>query len=324
MKQEIIIKKFDREEQVLHVISPKSGGGNSLESLLFYIEDNKESLMELLSTDGAVLFRGFDINSNEDFKTVRERFFKAGGFNYVDGNSPRTKLSSNIYTSTEYPKDYPITLHNELSYSNKWPQYLLFYCQTPAAAGGETTLSDCRKLLNKLNKDIVDNFERLGVRYTRYLGGSGGMGKGWKTTFETSDKELIGQYCQDNNIEFFWESEDLYLRNQGPGIVTHPITHEKVWFNQANQFHPSGLPDDIYKGLNLLYSDNKYKYPQYAYYGNGDEIPVEYLREITETQFDTSIKLKWEKGDMIILDNLLIAHGRMPFKGERKVYVSMC
>jgi alpha-ketoglutarate-dependent taurine dioxygenase len=324
MKHPFHIEQITEEGQVLQVICPDSPNNNSLGALLDYIANNNENLMQLLTSNGAILFRGFQVNSNDDFKTVKDRFFHSADFSYVDGNSPRTKLASNIYTSTEYPQEYTITLHNELSYSHRWPKYLLFFCQIPAEVGGETTLSDCRKLLEKLNTGIVNSFEKLGVRYTRYLASSGGMGKSWQTTFETTDKNVIEEYCRDNNIEFFWEKEDLCLSNQGPGIITHPITKEAVWFNQANQFHPSHLPEDIYNGLNLLYADNKYKFPQYAYYGNGEEIPVAYLKEITDIQQESSIKLKWQKGDVIIVDNLLMAHGRMPFTGERKVYVSMC
>jgi hypothetical protein len=72
-----------------------------------------------------------------------------------------------------------------------------------------------------------------------------------------------------------------------------------------------------------LYFTEKHKYPHYAYFGNGEEIPEEYIKEITSTMFDNSIRFKWQKGDLLALDNMLMAHGRMPYKGSRKIYVSM-
>ncbi len=324
MQNEIVITQLIKEEQVLNIISPEAKNQMSLDGLLTYMEDNDSMLKGLLLKHGAVLFRGFDVKGNEDFLKVKEKFSGASNFSYMDGNSPRTKLTSDIYTSTEYPKEYPITLHNEMSYSNRWPQYLFFYSHIPAEEGGETPLADCRQILKNLNPDIVDKFGKLGVKYTRYLTGSKGMGKSWMSTFDTTDKTVIEKYCKDNKVEYFWENENLCLSHNGPGIIKHPVTNEEVWFNQANQFHPSSLPGEVYEYLKTQYSKSKYKYPQYAFYGNGDEIPEEYLKEITEVHFETALKFKWEKGDVVILDNLLMAHGRMPFKGERKVYVSMC
>ena len=324
MQNEIVINQIIKEGQVLNVISPGDEKNVNLDVLLNYIEDNNAMLKELLLKHGAVLFRGFNVNGNEDFQNVKEKFSGASNFSYMDGNSPRTKLASNIYTSTEYPKEYAITLHNEMSYSNRWPQFLFFTCQIPSEEGGETPLADCRLILKKLNPDIVNKFREYGVKYTRYLAGSKGMGKSWMSTFDTTDKTVIENYCKENNVEYFWENNNLCLSHKGPGIIKHPVTHEEVWFNQANQFHPSSLPGEVYEYLKSQYSKSKYKYPQYAFYGNGDEIPEEYLKEVTEVHFETALKFKWEKGDLVVLDNLLMAHGRMPFKGERKVLVSMC
>lgn len=323
MENKVVIKQIVKDEQVLHVISPDAQADNSLDALRAYLAADTRNLNDLLLKHGAILLRGFAVNSQDDFQTVKDAFFGPRSFSYTDGNSPRTKLSAGIYTSTEYPREYRITLHNELSYANSWPQYLLFYCHIPAAEGGETPLSDSRQLLKKLDKEVVEAFKK-GVKYTRFLSGSKGMGKNWMNTFETTDKNVIEDYCKENEIEFFWENDGLYLCQQGPGIIEHPVTKEEVWFNQADQFHPSSLPDEIYRGLELQFSDKKYKYPQYAYYSDGEEIPENYLKQVTEHHFENALVFKWEQGDVVILDNMLVAHGRLPFKGERKIFVSMC
>jgi alpha-ketoglutarate-dependent taurine dioxygenase len=272
---------------------------------------------------GAILFRGFEVQSRDEFLQVKKELVGDSNFNYVDGNSPRIKVSSYVYTSTEFPPDKIITLHNELSYTSRWPSKIFFYCEIPAVEGGETPIIDCRYVLDKLDQKLIDAFKQHGVKYTRYLNGGQGFGKNWMDTFETDDKKTVEKYCDDNEIEYSWNDNSIFISQQGLGIATHPVTHEKVWFNQADQFHPSSLPADVYETFNMLFKDEKHKYPQYAYYGNGEEIPENYLKEITHVLLNNSIKFKWEKGDILMLDNMLMAHGRMPFKGERKVYVSM-
>ncbi len=143
-------------------------------------------------------------------------------------------------------------------------------------------------------------------------------------TFETQDKDQIELFCEKNNIEYSWIGDNLYLCQHGVGILKHPTTSEWVWFNQANQFHPSSLPEDIYKMLKLIHREQPDKYPQFATFGNGEQIPEEYLHEITKTSFESSLSFKWQKGDLLILDNIIMAHGRRAYSGVRKILVTMC
>lgn len=324
MEHTIIMESLSADGQTVNIIRPEGVANVDLDVLLAYLSVNREEISRQLLKTGAILFRNFNVNSRDGLLKVKEMFAGNTAFDYVDGNSPRTKLSNDVYTSTEYPKELSITLHNELSYSNKWPGTIFFYCHTPAEEGGETPIVDSRRILEVLDPGIVEKFEKYGVKYTRYLSGAVGVGKTWMDTFETSDKAVVEKYCAGNNISYTWDGNNLCLSQQGHGIALHPVTGEKVWFNQANQFHPSGLPDEIYRGLKLIHSRNKHKFPQYAYYGNGDEIAEEDLKQITDLHFQCAIKFPWQKNDVLMLDNMLMAHGRMPFKGERKVYVSMC
>jgi alpha-ketoglutarate-dependent taurine dioxygenase len=322
--ENIIIESVRQDRQTLHVVKPEASKRLGVPDLVHYLQENKESVNTLLLESGAILFRNFDVADKDQFLQVKAVFAGAAHFDYVDGNSPRIKLSGDVYTSTEYPKEYRISLHNELSYSNRWPALIFFYCKTPADEGGETPIMDCRKFLEKLEPGMIDKFERLGVKYTRYLSGVKGMGKSWMDTFETTDRQVVEKYCQDNDIAYFWEGNNIHLSQLGAGVATHAVTQEKVWFNQANQFHPSSLPADVSKMLKILHAKNKHKFPQYAFFGNGEEIPEAFLQQITDIQFDCALKFKWQQGDVLMLDNMLMAHGRMAFKGERKIYVSMC
>jgi len=319
----LLFESFEKEGQRLVVIRPGAPECAGIDHLPGFMEENKERLTGILRESGCILFRGFDITDRDMFMRAKKSFPGAGDFDYVDGNSPRTKLSAAVYTSTEYPKEFPISLHSELSYSTRWPALLFFFCKTPAEGGGETPIADCRHVLQKLGAEITGKFEELGVKYTRFLSGTKGIGKTWMDTFETQDKVVAEEHCRKNGIDFRWDGNSLCLSQVGPGVVRHPVTGEKVWFNQANQFHPSGLPADIRKALTLMHKDRWDRYPQYAFYGNGEQIPEEILLRITQMHFDCALKFPWEKGDLLVLDNYLMAHGRMPFKGPREILVSM-
>lgn len=323
MKEIITIEKIQNKGQSLDIIKPINNL-MPVDELVAYLNKKKADIRGLLLESGAILFRGFSIKDKDDFLKVKQVFSKDSKFDYVDGNSPRIKLSADIYTSTEYPKEYSISLHNELSYTDKWPELIFFFCHVAPSQGGETPIIDCRMLLKELGSDITQKFEQFGVQYTRYLLGKKGMGKTWMDTFETDDKKQVERHCVEHHIDYSWDDDNLLLKQIGAGVAEHPLTGEKVWFNQANQFHPSNLPEDIYKMLSKMFADKKHKFPQYAYYGNGEEIPEQTLKFVTSTQFEKALIFQWEPGDLLILDNMLMAHGRMPFSGDRKIFVSMC
>ena len=44
---------------------------------------------------------------------------------------------------------------------------------------------------------------------------------------------------------------------------------------------------------------------------------------IGEVYEELCVETPWQKGDLIALDNMLVAHARRPFAGERKIVVAM-
>jgi alpha-ketoglutarate-dependent taurine dioxygenase len=60
-----------------------------------------------------------------------------------------------------------------------------------------------------------------------------------------------------------------------------------------------------------------------AFYGDGELINVATLNHVRETMKNEMIVFPWQSGDILVLDNLLTAHGRMPFAGERKIVLAM-
>jgi alpha-ketoglutarate-dependent taurine dioxygenase len=297
--------------------------GDSSQDFLQFWSNEREFIDRQLYRHGAVLFRGFNISEPERFQSLVAQL-KSRLLDYVDGNSPRTKVGGGVYTSTEYPAEYFISLHNELSYSASWPRRLFFCCITEPEQGGETPLVDSRALLRVLPQEIVNEFRRKQVKYIRNLHAGKGFGPSWQKTFETNERSTVEDYARSYGMEVEWLPDGtLRLSNVRPGTAWHPITGEEVWFNQADQFHPSTHPQSIYESMLALYKGREDMLPQNALFGDGSPIPVTFLEKIREVTRQQMELFPWRCGDLLMVDNMLAAHGRMPFKGPRKILVAM-
>ena len=286
-------------------------------------EEHYDEVRRRLPAAGAVLVRGLGVDCPEALDAV-VRAFPGSPLDYVDGNSPRTKLTGKVYTSTEHPADVWISLHSELSYANAWPTHLFFCCETPPGTGGHTTLADNRRLLDRLPAALVAEFAERGVRYLRNLHGGLGAGPSWQDTFETDDPSTVEAICRRGDTTFEWTDDGgLRLTQVRHAVVEHPGTGERCWFNQADQFHPSTNPPEIYEALRQIYDGRPDELPQNATYGDGGEIPMSALEEIRSAASDATAYFDWQQGDLLVIDNVLVSHGRSPFEGPRKILVGM-
>ncbi len=100
-------------------------------------------------------------------------------------------------------------------------------------------------------------------------------------------------------------------------IFTLPITSEEVWFNPADGFHPSNLGEEL---LETLRED---ELRLNVFFGDGSMIDSAMLAHIRTVLQNETISHRWQVGDILILDNILSAHGRMPFAGARKIILAM-
>ncbi len=286
-----------------------------------WAEHNGESIGERLIEHGAILFRNFRLRTAEDFDRF-SRVLIPRRVNYVEGSSPRLALGEKIYTSTEYPADQFVSMHNELSYAHRWPSRLLFFCETPPQQGGETPIADSRRVLALLDPALGRRFAERGVCYLRNLHGGRGAGLSWQTVFETADRETVESYCREGEIEFRWKEDGgLWTRQRRPAVRTHPATGEALWFNQVDQWHPSNLAPDVARVL--LASCRESELPIYATYGDGTPFAGSELDEVREAFRQALVAFPWQRGDALLVDNMLTAHGRMPFVGPRRVLVAM-
>ena len=297
------------------LIKPAIEGVNLVE----WAQNNRQFIEVQLFTHGGLLFRNFDVKDVTHF----EQFVKATSnelLTYRERSSPRTQISGNIYTSTDYPAGQRIFLHNENSYQQTFPLKIFFFCVTAAQSGGETPIADCRRVLRRISPEIQERFrERGGWKLVRNLGDD--VGLSWQTTFQTTDKSEVEQYCRKAGIESEWVDGRLRTSQVRPVVATHPSTGEVVWFNHATFFHVSTLEPTVQQDLLAQFQEEEL--PAQTYYGDGSSIEPSVLAQLREAYLQETTMFPWQRGDILMLDNMLVAHGRQPFSGSRKIVVGM-
>ncbi len=302
------------------VVVPSGPSERTPRGLESSIEREASWLERLLLDHGAVLFRGFHI---ADAKTFEQLCMQLSGTlrSYVGGDSPRTKIQGHVYSSTEYPPSRNIPLHSELSYARDWPGKLFFLCVAPAETGGETPLADTRRVFDSIDQRITARFVERGVAYLQNLHAGTGFGRSWQDTFDTSERERVVEWCLDQGVEFRWTKRGLWLRTVRPAVMDHPRTGESCWFNQAHLWHPSSLGPSEHAALIRLFGPDGL--PQQATFADGTPIDEADLRAVRQAFRDREAVFQWQRGDFLAVDNVLVAHGRRPFRGHRQVLVTM-
>lgn len=288
-------------------------------SLTTWAQMNRAFLEEKLLHHGGILFRGFGLQEAADLEQVIQAI-SGESLEYRERSSPRHAVAGNIYTSTDYPPSRSIFLHNENSYQSQWPLKIFFFCRQPALERGETPIADVRRVLRHIEPEVRERFAQKGWMYIRNFGD--GFGLAWPTVFQTDDRAQVEAHCAKSDIQLEWkEGNRLRTLAVRPALARHPKTGETVWFNHATFFHFSTLEPDIREGLlaELAESD----LPASSYYGDGSPIEPEVVEHLREAYRRETVSFPWQQGDLLLLDNMLVAHGRAPFTGPRQVLVGM-
>ncbi|WP_067186416.1 TauD/TfdA family dioxygenase [Microtetraspora niveoalba] len=283
---------------------------------LDWVTANRDGLRAALAEHGAVLLRGLPVDLDLFDRIVRV----IGGepLPYTERSTPRTSVTESIYTSTEYPADQPLPMHNENSYSDTWPGHLFFFCETAAATGGATPIANSRAVYRAIPEEVRERFA-AGVVYARAF--REGLGLSWQESFQTDDPAVVERYCAGHGLAYEWTDDGLRTRHHRPSWQTEPHTGEPVWFNQANLFHVSSLDEEVREALLTLYGEEDL--PRNAYFADGSPISAADLAAVKAAYDETSYGFPWREGDLMVIDNMLCAHGREPFTGARRILVAM-
>jgi len=310
----VSLRFFEDAPELPLVVEPRTGEVDLPE----WLQSRHEFVESSLHRYGAVLFRDFHDGSVEKFADAARAICTELFGEY--GDLPREGGAEQIYKSTPYPSGRPILFHNESSHLNSWPMRQFFSCVQVAPSGGETPIVDGRRVYRRLGRELVEEFRHRKVRYVRNFIKS--VDVSWSQFYGTDDPAVVERKCAQTDTRFAW-APDGTLRTWriADAVLTHPRTGEPVFFNQLSLHHPSCLDPDMRKALVELFGEEGM--PRNVLWGDGEPIPDEVISGVRDVLEQESVAFSWQEGDVLALDNMLVAHARRPYSGQRKVVVAL-
>ncbi|OKH52346.1 hypothetical protein NIES2101_15235 [Calothrix sp. HK-06] len=341
------------EKELPLVIEPVQE--TSFAHLLRLLGENGTEFNELLDKYGAVLFRGFEIEDGNEFQKVLELLNIQLESVYHFGSAHRVRITDKVFTSSEAPPDTIIAPHNELNMVPWRPNILAFFCQVQPDVYGETPIINTEKLFNDLSPSLqhkIANYPQRFVRYVpKHLLG---------LVFEGLSREEISKLLTEQEFDFNWEEDgSLNFECSYITLFSHPRTSRlcfclsivdclvsREWYKNIGQRYSLGknlyynwLPASLYKeyqqrlttAATVVDGSQKRTSTLNAYFVNRNNesttITEAEAKELGKAEWKNSAIFQWKKGDILLIDNLQVAHSRLNTAQKRKIltaFGNMC
>mmetsp|Transcript_24726 Transcript_24726/g.68347 ORF Transcript_24726/g.68347 Transcript_24726/m.68347 type:complete len:409 (-) Transcript_24726:168-1394(-) len=320
--------------------------------LMSWCKVNKPWIDKMMTKYGAVLFRGFEINTAIEMQEVILSY-RPSLTDVYRGTSPRGLVggSKYMFSAADAPVHYPIAQHLEMSFLPSTPIQLFFGClKAPKTIGGETAVADFRGVARDLNPELRQKLVDKGIQYVRtnhkygsYFTFDVSDMVGWTDIFVTNDKKEVERICEKEGTPVEWKGDTFVSTTKAQPFQLHPITKELTWSNHIQVFHWTTFPAEVWfafkrcKDIRLfflflfVYAFHMMKYGVLGHqmalttqFGDGEPITPDDAAEIRRAIHKNMVFNRWAKGDILFLDNLSTSHGRQPtFDKGRTVVVAM-
>jgi hypothetical protein len=104
-----------------------------------------------------------------------------------------------------------------------------------------------------------------------------------------------------------------------------------VWFNQAHTFHirlfrhlaRQGVRDALEHEREFAGRHAQELEPYQCSFGDGGELREPAMAQVRKAFEARAQRFDWQSGDLLLLDNFRVAHGREAFRGPRRVLAAL-
>lgn len=342
-KEEEITRRFFRTDELSRptnelslILIIESKNNQSFDFLHEFTNQNQLILRQLLAEHGGILFRGFDVTTPEQFETISSIVAYQLAENYT-GIAPRKHITEHVFTTTEFDSHAIIIPHSELAYSYQRPRFLSFYCDVEPLKYGETPIYNCQSMYDSLSPECLGYLEK-GIQYVRYHNkkwkkGAIKTGAVWANAFSTEDKKVVEKELEKTGVQYEWHKNDmLKITTHPPAIITHPVTEKKSvnallshyvsylkGFSFFKERYPLLLRYMFEFVAAIIFLKGKGSAPTQMRSYDGRPMPYRIVKELFDVYWKHSVLFAWKKNDVLVLDNIVTAHGRMNVVGPRRI-----
>ncbi len=301
---------------------------------LLHQEAKKGFFNEILRKNGAVVLRLGITDPDILSKFIKAIGYGSGDVPFVQNGSTaqRTQITDVLTTANEGPGELDIYQHNEFSRFKSYPSKLFFACTEYTAKGGETPIVHGAEIFNDIqNKDpkFISSLSKRGLLFEQTWNYDSSEGVNW------TDKYAFGRLLKgDDTLE--------EKKQKAEKISREHISDDISWTKNNNlvlkeHTEPLKLYDNGERKYGVFFNSIPayYGYIAYQVKGYGNESKILYddneepisrkdLDIALESSFSSEYNHEWQEGDLAIIDNFQVSHGRKPWKdGKRKILVSM-
>lgn len=293
--------------------------GTTLQATQDWISANSADLEQQLAKYGTILFRGFPLVTAQDFDAFIQPFgFENFAYRDSLSNAVRTNFTERVFSANEAPADVTIFLHHEMAQTPIYPSKLFFFCEHAAETGGATPLCRSDVLYKQLAErcpDFLQACEEKGLRYTNVMPSvddpASGMGRSWQSTFRRESRKEAEARMKELGYSWEWQ-DDGCLRATTPRLqaVREISPGRKTFFNQLIA---------AFKG----WKDSRNDPSKAITLGDGTPLDRDSVLLAADLAEELTFNVPWQAGDVALVDNYVVMHGRRTFTGKRKVLASL-
>ncbi|MEV4638764.1 TauD/TfdA family dioxygenase [Actinoplanes sp. NPDC049548] len=286
---------------------------------LAWLRESRPVIMAALQEHGALHLEGLPIRTAEDFARARDVLLTEPA-SYQEKATPRSDFGGGVFSSTDLPPAQPIRQHNENSYTLTFPGLLLFGCLVAPADGGATPVADCRKVLEAIPEALLHRFRTHGWALTRTY--SDTISLDWRTALGVDTDDAALRYCEEHRIAPERLPDGAFRTTQTrSAVIHHPVTGEAVWFNHAAFWSEWSLDPAIREVL--VDELGPERLPFNTSFGDGEPLRRADVDALNAAYELATVRAPWSVGDLLLVDNVLCAHGREAYRGDRRIVVAM-